>query len=54
MTLLVNSTFDLAEMDLGSALSTVSVYISENLGSFDETIKPVLLKDPCHKQSIAH
>ena len=46
VTLLVNSTGGLAEIDLGSALATVRVYISENLGNLEETIKPVLLKDP--------
>jgi hypothetical protein len=27
----------------------VSVYSSENLGNFEETTKPVLVKDPCTK-----
>jgi len=36
----------LAVMDFGSALATVRVYISENLGNLDDTISPVLLKDP--------
>ena len=47
VTLLVNWTCSLAEIDLGSELDMVSVYRSENLGSFEETISPVLVKDPC-------
>lgn len=51
VTLLVNSTVLFAEMDLGSALATVRVYMSENLGSLEDTVSPVLLKDPCIKSS---
>lgn len=47
VTLFVNSTGLLAEIDLGSALAMVSVYISENLGSLEEISNPVLVKDPC-------
>lgn len=54
MTLLVRTTGLLAEMDFGSALATVRVYISENLGSFEDTINPVLLKDPCVQQKYNH
>jgi hypothetical protein len=44
---LVRYTVLLAEMDLGSALAMVRVYISENRGSLDETTSPVLLKESC-------
>lgn len=47
MTLLVNSTGSFAAFDFGSALAMESVYKSENLGSLEETTKPVLLKNPC-------
>lgn len=47
MTLLVNSTGLLAEIELGSELDMISVYRSENLGNFEETTNPVLVKDPC-------
>lgn len=47
MTLFVRTTGLLAEMDFGSALAIVRVYISENLGNFEDTTNPVLLKDPC-------
>jgi hypothetical protein len=46
VTLLVRCTGSLAEIDFGSALSTVSVYMSENLGNLEETTKPVLVKEP--------
>lgn len=46
MTLLVNSTGLLAEIDSGSELDMLSVYKSENLGNFEETTNPVLVKDP--------
>lgn len=46
VTVLVNSTGGFAEIDWGSALAIMRVYISENLGNFEETTKPVLLKDP--------
>lgn len=50
VTLLVKCTGSLAEIDFGSALAMVSVYMSENLGNLEETIKPVLVKDPCKKK----
>lgn len=50
VTLFVNSTGLLAEIDFGSALAIVSVYISENLGSLEETSNPVLVKDPCREK----
>ena len=50
VTLLVRWTGLLAEMDFGSALAIVRVYMSENLGSFEDTINPVLLNDPCVPQ----
>jgi len=37
------------EIDFGSVLAIVSVYMSENLGNLEETTKPVLVKDPCRK-----
>ena len=43
MTLLVNSTGLWAEIDFGSALSIVNVYISENLGNFEDMTRPVAL-----------
>lgn len=43
VTLVVYSTGLFAEIDFGSALSIVSVYISENLGNFEETTSPVAL-----------
>lgn len=46
VTLLVNSTGLFAEIDFGSALSIVKVYISENLGNLDDKTRPVVLKDP--------
>lgn len=45
--LLQSSTGLLAAIDSGSALAIVSVYKLENLGNLEDTIKPVLLKDPC-------
>lgn len=50
VTLLVSSTGLFAEIDLGSALAIVSVYKSEHLWNLDETIKPVLVKDPCKNE----
>ena len=47
MTLLVSWTDFPAEIDFGSALSMVRVYSSENLGSFEDITKPVLVNDPC-------
>jgi hypothetical protein len=43
----VRCTVLLADMDLGSALAMVRVYMSENRGSLDETTSPVLLKESC-------
>lgn len=51
VTLFVNSTGLLAEMDLGSALPIVRVYISENLGNLEDTTNPVP-KDPCQNGDI--
>jgi len=50
VTLLVNCTGSFAEIDFGSALAIVSVYMSENLGNLEETTKPVLVKDPCRRK----
>lgn len=47
VTLLVSSTVFPADMDLGSELDIVSVYMSENLGNLEETTSPVLVNDPC-------
>lgn len=47
VTLLVKWTGLFAQSDFGSALDIVSVYRSENLGSFEETTNPVLVKDSC-------
>lgn len=47
---MVRCTGSFAEIDFGSALAMVSVYKSENLGSLEETSKPVLVKDPCKKK----
>ena len=47
VTLLVSWTDFPAEIDFGSALSMVRVYSPENLGSFEDTTKPVLVNDPC-------
>lgn len=52
MTLLVSSTGLFAEIDLGSALTIVSVYRLENLGNLEDTTKPVLLKEPCKNELI--
>jgi len=49
---LVRCTGSFAETDFGSALSMVSVYMSENLGNLEETTKPVLVKEPCKKEEI--
>ena len=49
VTLLVKCTGSFAEIDFGSALAIVSVYMSENLGNLEETTKPVLVKDPCRQ-----
>lgn len=54
VTLLAKRTGLLAEMDFGSALAIVSVYMSENLGSFEDTISPVLLKEPYEPQKHDH
>jgi hypothetical protein len=35
-----------AEIDCGSALAIVREYMSENLGNFEEIVRPVLLKEP--------
>lgn len=51
VTLLVNSTGGFADIDWGSALAMLSVYISENLGNFEETTSPVVLKEPCNKET---
>lgn len=51
VTLFVNWTGLLAEMDFGSALATARVYMSENLGNLEDTMSPVLLKDPCMRQN---
>lgn len=51
VTLLVNSTGGFADIDWGSALAMLSVYISENLGNFEETTSPVELKEPCNKET---
>lgn len=48
VTLLVKCTGSFAEIDFGSALAMVSVYMSENLGNLEETTKPV--PDPCKKE----
>lgn len=47
VTFLVNSTGGFADMELGSALAMMSVYESENLGSFEVTINPVEVTEPC-------
>ena len=47
--LLVKWTGLLAEIDCGSALAIVRVYMSENLGSLEEIMRPVLLKEPWEK-----
>lgn len=47
---MVRCTGSFAETDFGSALSMVSVYMSENLGNLEETTKPVLVKEPCKKE----
>lgn len=51
VTLLVKCTASFAEIDFGSALAMVSVYMSENLGSLEETTKPVLVKEPCKQRN---
>ena len=51
VTLLVNSTGELAAIDLGSELDIHNVYMSEKRASFEETAKPVLLNDPCNSVS---
>lgn len=40
----------MAEIDWGSALAIVIVYISENLGNFEDITSPVLLKEPWNKE----
>jgi len=47
---LVKCTGSFAEIDFGSALAIVSVYMSENLGNLEETTNPVLVKDPCNRK----
>lgn len=49
VTLLVNSTGGFADIDSGSALAIISVYMSENLGNLEVTTKPVVWKDPYRK-----
>jgi hypothetical protein len=46
VTLLEKWTGLFAEIDCGSALATVRVYMSENLGNLEEIMRPVLLKEP--------
>lgn len=49
VTLLVKWTGLWAEIDSGSALAIERLYMSENLGNFEEITRPVLLKEPCRK-----
>lgn len=51
VTLLVNSTGGFADIDWGSALAIVSVYMSENLGILEVTTNPVELKESCRNNS---
>jgi len=50
VTLFVKWTGLFAEIDCGSALAIVRVYMSENLGSLEEIMRPVLLKEPCERK----
>lgn len=51
MTLLVKWTGSLEDLDCGSALAIVRVYMSDNLGNFEDITRPVLLNDPCNKST---